>query len=289
MLHIVFEQPNVATLQAAMELDETLQGDIKEIKDDYAVGPLGADLYVGEGITARKEWWRQVLAGSDLDGKVDSGEVDDHKTAAEIVGTMRRNEEETLWIWMGQNKHDVCGYYWLLNYVREFQGRVYVLYMNNLPFINEKGGIFYPTSLWQIPAKEFMKAKKLSRPITLSEFEVDPDEWSKLSTDGGEVRLLEGGKKLVSKPVDLYDVALSRYVTGDAQKAHKIINSFLSKEKETTGDMFLLWRLKTMIADNGWEVNGELKGMKDFDLRDPKMPSFRKKAEATEGEEPSNG
>jgi hypothetical protein len=41
MLHIVFEQSNVEALQKAIDLDESMQGDIVEIKDDFAVGPFG--------------------------------------------------------------------------------------------------------------------------------------------------------------------------------------------------------------------------------------------------------
>ncbi|HQR93848.1 MAG TPA: DUF1835 domain-containing protein, partial [Sediminibacterium sp.] len=40
MIHIVFETPNMFALKAAIELDESLQGDVIEIKDDYMVGPL---------------------------------------------------------------------------------------------------------------------------------------------------------------------------------------------------------------------------------------------------------
>src|ERR1700748_3512621 len=98
MIHIVFNQPDIEALQRAIELDESLQGEVIQIKDDYAVGPL-QNCYIGEGIEARKAWWREVLAGSEQEGKVDSGEVDDYKTAAELVGTMRRNEEEQIWIW----------------------------------------------------------------------------------------------------------------------------------------------------------------------------------------------
>jgi len=276
LIHIVFEEANIEVLQKAIELDESLQGEVVQIKDDFAVGPLG-NIYLGEGMEARKQWWRDVLTGGDYDGSVDTGEVDDTKTAAELVGTMRRNEAENIWIWMGQNKHDVCSYYWMLNYMKEFQGRVFVLYMNNLPFINEKGNIFYPTSLFQIRPQEYLKAKKLARPITLSEFEVDPDEWKKLCNDGGEVRLLEGGKKLKSEDVDYYDDALKKYVIGDSQKASKIIHQFLTKEKENTGDAFLLWRLKKLIEENEWEVKGEIKNMKDFEIRNPKVQSFKKK------------
>jgi hypothetical protein len=66
-----------------------------------------------------------------------------------------------------------------MSQLKEYQEPIDVLYLNNLPFINDKGNIFYPTSLSEIQPKEFFKAKKLARPITLSEFEVDPDEWKK--------------------------------------------------------------------------------------------------------------
>ena len=162
MIHIVFNEPDIKVLQQAIALDESLQGQVVQIKDDYAVGPLN-NIYVGEGIEERKQWWQHILAGGDYESKVTDGEVDDYKTAAELVGTMRRNEEEIIWIWAAQNKHDVSGYYWLLKYMQEFQGRVFILYLNNLPFINEKGHIFYPNWISEIPSKEFLKSKKLAR------------------------------------------------------------------------------------------------------------------------------
>lgn len=266
MIHVVFNEADVKILEEAIALDETLAGKVVQIKDEFAVGPL-ENVYVGEGKEARKQWWREVLAGGDYDGKVDSGDVDDDKTIAELVGTMRRNEEEMIWIWAAQNKHDVSGYYWLLNYMKEFQGRVFILYLNNLPFINEKGNIFYPNWLMEIPAKEFLKAKKLAREITLSEFEVDPDEWTKLCSENRGVRLLEGGKKLVQSDYDFYDAELKKYITADWQKANKIIHQFLSKAKHTTGDAFLLWRLKVMIAQDMFDVQGKVANMRDFEIK----------------------
>ena len=266
MKHIVFQHADVAALQKSFALDENLAGDIIEIKDDYAVGPL-LNMYVGEGIEQRKQWWREVLEGGDYDGHVDNGEVDDYKTVAELVGTMRRNADEIIWIWAAQNKHDVSGYYWLLNYMKEFQGRVFILYLNNLPFINDKGHIFYPTNLFEIPAKEFLKAKKLAREITLSEFEVDPDEWLRLCNENKGARILEGGKKLVQEDYDFFDGELKKFITPDWQKASRVIHHFLSKATHTTGDMYLLWRLKVMIAMEQFDVQGKIAGMKDFEIK----------------------
>ena len=268
MIHIVFNEEDVKKIKEAIALDDTMQGEVVQIHDDYAVGPLQGG-YTVEGREQRTTWWRNVLEGGDYAGKADSGEVDDFKTVAEIVGRLRRNEEEFVWIWAAQNKHDVSGYYWLLHFLREFQGRVYILYFNNLPFINEKGGIFYPEWLGEIPAKEFIKAKKLARPVTPSEFEIDTDEWSRLAEAGMFVRLLEGGKKLVQKEVDFYDAELKKYLSVNWQKAGKLINTYLSKAKEKTGDAFLLWRLKEMAAAGSIDVQGSMEKMKDFDVSLP--------------------
>lgn len=266
MTHIVFNEPDVKVLQQAIEMDESLQGEVFQVHDDFAVGPLD-NIYLGEGMLARRNWWRNVVSGGDYDSEADQPEKDDARRIAVLVGHMRRNESETIWIWAAQNKHDVSGYYWLLHYLNEFQGRVFILYLNNLPFFNDKGQIFYPTWLHQIPAKEFLKAKKLAREITPSEFEADPDEWTKLCNEHGGVRLLEGGKKLVQAGYDYYDAALKKFVTSDWQKASKIIHQFLSKASETTGDAYLLWRLKTMIAQGMFDVQGKLEQMKDFEVK----------------------
>jgi Protein of unknown function/Domain of unknown function (DUF1835) len=266
MIHIVFNEADVKVLQEAIALDETLLGEVIQIKDDYAVGPL-SNIYIGEGIEERKRWWHDVLIGGDYEASVESGDVDDYKTAASLVGTLRRDEEETIWIWAAQNKHDVCGYYWLLHYMKEFQNRVFILYLNNLPFINEKGNIFYPDWLHQIPAKEFLKAKKLAREITPSEFEVDPDEWTKICEENKGVRLLEGGKKLQQVDYDFYDAELKKFVTGEWQKVSKIINNYLSKAKNTTGDAYLMWRLKTLAAQQVFETQGGVKNVKDLEFK----------------------
>jgi len=60
MIHLVFETANVAILQSAIEMDESLAGNIIEIKDDYAVGPI-ADIYETEGYQARRNWWMELL------------------------------------------------------------------------------------------------------------------------------------------------------------------------------------------------------------------------------------
>ncbi len=266
MVHIVFQHADVDRLKKGIDLDEALYGDVVEIKDEFAVGSI-SNIFSEEGIEARKQWWREILRGGDYEGLVDNGEIDDNKTVAELIERLNKELEEIMWIWAAPNKHDVSGYYWLISQLKDFQGRIFILYLHNLPFINEKGNIFYPENIFVIPAREFLKAKKLARPVTLSEFEVDADEWAKLCNENKGVRTLEGGKKLVQHDYDYYDDELMKFITPDWQKVNKLFHTFFSKSKNTTGDAYLLWRLKLMIIEGKIDAQGEIKGMKDFEVK----------------------
>ncbi len=267
MIHIVFNTADIAALEAAIELDETLAGKVIEIKDDYAVGPL-QDIYETEGYQARRDWWQSILTHSPYTDQLDM--VDDKLTVHQLMNALNHDENETIWIWMGQNAHDVSGYYWLMSQFKEYQGRIQVLYLNNLPFLNEKGQLFYPSYLSQIQPNEFLKAKKLARPITLSEFELDPDEWKKLCMENEGVRYLEGGKKLVSMHIGCYDKEILSLLTKNAQKLPSALSNIMAKLKVKLGDTFIVARLKVLEEAGKIVFVGDWnKGWKDIVVQMP--------------------
>ncbi|MBZ4192221.1 DUF1835 domain-containing protein [Niabella beijingensis] len=266
MIHIVFNQVEVELMQEVTALDPSLQGSVIQIRDDFAVGPLAA-LDTAEGWQERLNWWQTLSEGSPYQMEA-GGDFDDRKTVAAIKAQLTADPEEVVWIWMGQNQHDVTGYYWLVPQLKEFQGRIMVLYLNNLPFINEKGQIFYPSWLWEIRPSEFLKARKLARPVTLSEFEIDPDEWNKLVQENAVVRILEGGKKIAGRDVSFYDEEILKNITGEWQKATRVLSNTLNRMKIKTGDLFIMWRLKELIQAGKVSAEGAVdKDWKSFDVR----------------------
>ena len=267
MIHIVFNTSDIAAISSAIELDESLSGKMIEIKDDYAVGPL-MGIYETEGYQARRDWWKQILAHSPYEDQLDM--VDDKLSVHQLINSLNHDENELIWIWMGQNPHDVSGYYWLMSQFKDYQSRIHVLYLNNLPFLNEKGQLFYPTHLSQIQPKEFLKAKKLARPITLSEFELDPDEWNKLCQENEGIRFLEGGKKLVSMHIGCYDKEILSLLTKHAQKLPSALSNIMAKLKVKLGDAFIVSRLKALEEAGKLTFAGDwAKGWKDMVVQMP--------------------
>jgi hypothetical protein len=72
---------------------------------------------------------------------------------------------------------------------------------------------------------------------------------------------------LIQHDYDYYDSELLKLITPDWQKVNKLLHSFSSKSRITTGDAYLLWRLKKLIASGEIDAQGEIKNMKDFEVK----------------------
>lgn len=253
MIHIVFQPADAERIKEAIALDDKLEGQILVIKDDLSLGKL-ADALGNESFQDRKLWWEEVLQYSPYIEQ--NCLADDRLTMHQLKKKLDESESEKVWIWMAQNAHDVCGYFWLIAQLKKYQGRIFILFLNNLPFINEKGSLFYPDYIFEIKPTEFLKAKKLARPVTISEFEIDGDEYKKLCTLNSAIRLLEGGKKIVGKEPDCFDEDLQKLINDNPQKLMKIINTFGSKNRAYISDVFIAWRIRKLAEEGKVEVTG---------------------------------
>jgi hypothetical protein len=130
--------------------------------------------------------------------------------------------------------------------------------------------LFYPSWIHEIQPKELLKANRLARPISISEFEIDPDEWRRLCAENSVVRTLEGGKKIIGKDETFYDAEVLKNLTSEWQRATRVLMNTLHRMKVKTGDVFLMWRMKALMSQGRIEVLGDVsKGWKEFDVRLP--------------------
>src|SRR5689334_16518855 len=116
MLHIVFNSSEVSLMKEVIKLDESLAGQVIQIKDDFAVGPL-ASIDTDDGWVSRVAWWRELLKNSPYENDLQTF-FDDRDTVKRIKEQMDIDAQRQVWIWMAQNQHDVCGYYWLMQHFK---------------------------------------------------------------------------------------------------------------------------------------------------------------------------
>jgi hypothetical protein len=253
LIHLIVGDATAKPLSEAVTQDEALAGEIVILKDILNVGPLKT-----EGMTfseSRSAFWTEVVP----EGQP-AAEVDDLERLMALSSRLSNDASLNIWFWMAPRAADVCAYFWLLQFLKKHQGRFSVININGLPFLDENGKLFYPESFGDVPVKEIIKARKLARVITPSEWETDGDEWQKMVTENSGLRKHEAGKKLSEQSITFYDDLLLSLCTKQNQKAIRVVNQAMSKNKIQTGDWFLLWRLRTLTAQGKLEMQkGDVK------------------------------
>lgn len=252
---------------AASQLDQALQSDVDNthtvvvMRDILNVGPIMRR--EGQKFSElRSEFWHQVV-----NTEKPPAEVDDLDRLLKTANELAKNENDKIWIWIGSLPADVCAYYWSLKYLAKYAGRIYIISIAGLPFLDDDGKIFFPKSIAEIRPKELMKARKLARPITKSEFEVDIEEWLKISEVNAGIRTLEGVKKILSKNDTLYDHQLLTFCSGHYQKAQKVVAQAIAKFNIPTGDLYLAWRLRRLGEMGKLKIQGDTtKSPRDFEV-----------------------
>lgn len=266
IVHLVFQQEAAEALEKSFELDDCAKGNVIVLKEDYSVGNI-ADIFEAEGWQKRRNFWKNIDEAIPLTEEENDAMTEDKLSIHNLLKDMQQKPDLHLWIWMGQNEQDVCGYYWLISQLAALYGRVHVLYLNNLPFINEKGGIFYPARLAEILPREFVKARKLTREVSVAEFELDTEEWKKLCAEDAFVRTLEGGKKIVSQPGNYYDQQILKVLGKESCRLPRLLANVSSKLKIQKPAAFWIWRIKHLLMNDTLLMSGDWQKQKDIVLK----------------------
>lgn len=261
LIHIAFDKAGAENLKQSFTLDDIIAGEIILLEDDMAFGPL-KDSISEEETGSRQSWWNSLSAPEGYPSL-----RHDHELLQDVCQRMREDENNEIWIWAAQNARDVCGYYHLLHLLSDFSGRVHLIYLNNLPFINDKGGVFYPVQLGEILPKEFLKARKLAREITTAEVEVDGEEWNRLKEENASIRILEGGKKISSQPDDYFDKELVNRCRLDFIKGWRLVSQVQQKGKDHAHTLFLYSRLKLLTENGTLIVKGDFRDWRDCEVK----------------------
>jgi hypothetical protein len=265
-------------LEQTVQLEETLKGDIMVLTDDYHLGPLHTQPEE-QFSNMRMAFWKEL--GKEF---VEDFTPDEHKIKLLLHQATKDAAEEMpipnrVIFWMAPNAQDVCAYYWLLPYFQKYNGLLHVISIDSLPFFNEKGILYYPKNFAQILPKEMAKCKHLIKEMSAADYEVDIDEWVRISEENGLVRSHDVGKKISTRNETHFDSAIYLSVTGNFAKASKVLSLAMNKGGAAANEAFMAYRLKSLVAQESFIVQGDTsKMLKDFEIKSSK-------SERTETEE----
>ena len=240
--------------------DET----IIPLRDVLNVGPIRrAD---GQRFSElRTTFWQEATGNADKPVEP----VDDLERVLTATTALNNDDEPRIWIWLGQIPADICAYYWLLPLLRKHAGRIDVLSLAGLPFLNDDKQVFFPKSFAEVSPTELHKARRLARPVTGGEWETDGDVWARLTDEDSGMRMLHGVRDLQSAGADAHDALLLAQCTGAPQKGARVIAQAMKAGATGVGDVFLRWRLRHMAAEGSIALREHAKPGRDFEVTLP--------------------
>lgn len=174
--------------------------------------------------------------------------IEDLEQLMKLSTRLSNKEALKIWFWMAGNAEDLCAYYWLIHFLKKHQGKLSIINIAGLPFIDERGKLFYAEDISDLPQKEIIKARKLARQVLPSEWETDGEEWRKLVSENAALRINKGGKAIEGADVDHYDDELKAAVSADGVKSHKVIHQLMSRHRIRNAASFLHWRLNLLLS-----------------------------------------
>lgn len=259
MIHIVFEREAATALQKSFEIDESMSGQIFTDDEDWSVGPLAETRPSEESVIDRRQWLNQIFGRQP--------DVEHIRFIESVKTHLVENPDEAAWIWIAPNSRDICGYYHLATGLSQYQGRIFVLWLNNLPFINEKGEVFYPKKIGEIPPKEFTKARLLAQEVSISTFETDADDWKKAEQENKMLRVFEGGRKVAGKDEDYYDKQIVSLAQPAWQRTKTLLRQLTEKSNDIINSVFFTWRVRGLINQEKLEGRGDWEKTENFEVR----------------------
>ncbi|MBS1615148.1 MAG: DUF1835 domain-containing protein [Bacteroidetes bacterium] len=258
--HLVCGTEAAAPLHEAMTSEPSMSGEIIVLQDDLQTGPLQRS-DSQSFINLRQEWWQQMAPGKATEAFQDLNRL------LELSNTLHQHTTPIVWFWLPPHPTDTCAFTWTLSVLGKNLGRLFVLNLANLPFLDEQNKVFYPERLSQLLPKEWIKAQRLARKITAAELETEQDNWAHLTQVNSLVRTLGSNRKLIAQEANFYDPSLLSLLSEKSQKASRLIQLALSKSRLPVSEEFLAWRLRILAEQGQLFLNGvETRPLKEWEL-----------------------
>jgi hypothetical protein len=201
-IHIVAGAANALHIESALAAHHLENVEVITIVDDFAYGSLRQQDTPFSVL--RNDYWNMLKKDFNHGNSLDDLE----KVLALLNQYKTLDSAINIHFWMSNKANELLTYYFLLHYLKPLMSQLRVININGLPFLNDDLQMYYPNGFIDINHKGIVKALKLSRAITASEFEADADEWRFFQQHLGTVRILTGGKKIAIHEDTYYDATI---------------------------------------------------------------------------------
>ncbi len=274
IIHIVFGDSTSGSLKIALQ-DMELIGEEKVIsfQDLFSFGPVWK-LHEKIGITQRFEWLKNHI---NLDEEYLEKYQNNFSNTLFKIKAIPKNVP--IIIWCGDNSHEQTAIRFVLYLLRDKPNNIILMdittkYKNqfHIPGIN-----YSPLHTGEIPPEKIRLLYEKNgsvQPLSQEERKKFEEEWNELSTKQDVLRIWKNDR-IHSVDEDFYD----DYIINTARNLHKkqeikefikssrIIGQVIGLLNQYIGDQFFEYRLRYLIMNGVFEIQGVPKAMRFYSVK----------------------
>lgn len=260
-IHIIFSEYSRNTLINNKELN-IKNNNIISLEDDLRIGPI-SNLNSNQ-ITDRKKWLSNILKKTTTVEKIVSNV---EKDIEKIDRILSNKKHKTFYLWTFKNALDIINTAKLMAKLIEFKVTVFIIDYNEITLENQKGNPFYPKSLVEVNSSHINEIFKYFKQIEKEQFIEWESLWKKIENENFSLRILDNNGNIKSEKESYFDNILKSFCQKEFQKPARIVGKTLIESDFSISEWYLNWRLKKLSEMKIIETNGELKDMRDYEVK----------------------
>ncbi|WP_299515514.1 DUF1835 domain-containing protein [uncultured Rummeliibacillus sp.] len=272
--HIVFGDAPTGSLKLVLkELGINQKEKIITFSDLFSIGPVWK-VHELQGIVNRHEWLRTHL---NSEGDVLTNYL--AKFMQTILEIEQISSHQPIIIWAGENAHEQTGLRLVLYLLKEKTNDILIINTNEAYKKNfdTTESDFTPQHMGELSfeqLKQIYENEKNDHALTQTERKVFEQQWEQLCQDK-EVLRIWGNNKIISVPETYYDENIINTVKkfhkknkqNEFIKSARIIGEVIGHLDQYVGDEFIEYRIKRLVADGIFDIEGVTKAMRYYSIK----------------------
>lgn len=264
-VHVAFGDSPAGSLKIALPKDEK----VIRFSDQFSIGPVH-QLHTEKGLDQRKKW---LFLHINLDEEC----LDTYIEEFQQVLTEMRNipEHIPIYIWTANNAHEQTGVRLVLHILKEKKNDIRILNISTA-FQNLWPSIIpvHTGELGKDQLKTIYNTYKIEQPLTEKIHQKLAGEWQKLTETIGLLRIWEN-EQIRNVPESYFDsfiIEKARYLHNgqnkpEFMKSARLIGEVLGHSDQYVGDVFFEYRVRQLILQGVFEIEGVPKAMRYYSVR----------------------
>ncbi|MFC7063727.1 DUF1835 domain-containing protein [Halobacillus seohaensis] len=268
-VHIVFSDSTSGSLKNALsEMELRDEEEVIALPDTFSIGPTWR-LSEKEGLNERYQWLEDHLI---FEGE-DVGDLKD-KLHASLLNTQSIPSHLPIYIWTGNNAHEQVGLRLVMYLLNEQDHDIYLMqpeldHGRDCPYVASHTGELIPEKLMAI-----YKNKENHKAVSKNERMQWEEEWREIANSKSVLRIWKD-QQIISVTEDYFDEAIinaARSLEKECEdqsfiKSAAIIGEVIGHLNEYIGDQFIEYRVRNLVMNEIFEIEGVLKGMRFYNVK----------------------